>query len=317
MSYKFALYAFLLLPASLLGQDYHYKLDNRLAEKRSPQFTEDSIRKYIDNYYRINFNFHHQVIRDSYNDCMSRIDSTGLMDSVIASNSVGTPMLGFKLYIGSQVPFEISKTVIDFYYKELQIEGIELIMVMDIPSSVNQRWNSRGIVVVGGSCPYNSTYRYISKREIIEKLLLCDTQKNFIQFFQDHDEEKEKFNTAYKAETERFKNRLRFSGCEEIEDVRARYECAEEKLNNWLRENIVERLHITSNPSYPLHPLTISLKIDKEGKIISIFFPSFLKASEVEELRRTLNTMPNWIAPRVNGEAIECSTTLYIDLKKT
>ncbi len=313
MSYKSTLCALLLLPINLLGQDYHYKIDNRLTVNRGPQFTQDSVRKYVDNYYQINFNFHHQIIRDSYNDCVKRIDSTGLLDSIIISNSVGTPMTGFRLYIGSKVPFKVSKAVIDFYYNELHIEEIELIMILDIiPPSIN--WNStvRKIVVVGGSCPYNSNYRYISEQDTIEKLLQCQTQEDFIQFFQDHDEKKEQFRVEFNKKNEWFKNSLRFSGCEEIEDVRVRYECAKENLDRWLRENIIERLNITPNSFYLV---SISLRIDKEGKIAQMHFPSYLKEFEVEQLRNVLNTMPKWIAPRINGEPIECSKTLHIDFK--
>lgn len=275
-------------------QDYSYLIDNRIQKNRRA-IDKDSLDHMIKNQYVVNFNLNFEIIRENFNPVMKKIRKNSFLDSIIVSNHFGK-MIPEKIiiYVGYDVPFQLSKIVISHFYDKYQNE-LKVIQQYKMPEDrkeLDLNLEIRKISIGGFDCPYSAENKYLTDSKDIQRLLDSKTQKEFNSIFREYDEHKDRF----LKHLEFFDKLARYSGCESIDDIELRRKCAQDKLHEYLKTNL-DLDSICYN-----YPAWANIEIDEKGNIIECKVwgyqrktKTFMPESCEKMILRVLKEMPNWI----------------------
>jgi len=115
--------------------------------------------------------------------------------------------------------------------------------------------------------------------------------------------------TIYKVVTEM----PRFAGCEDLETKPEKMKCAQGKMLHFIYENIVYPAKARKDGIQGT--AVISFVIQKDGSISDARIVRSIGGGCDEEALRVVNTMPNWIPGKENGEAVRVQFNLPIRFK--
>jgi hypothetical protein len=280
-----------------IQKKYLKKIDNRVTPQATvvAKDTLDYIYKYQ---YIVNFNTHSDIIKDGFNQCMKEIENLGYLDSVVVQTRFARESDKLRMNIGYHVPFEISKAIISYLVEKE--DDIEVILFDKSFSGETVKYSllSENQMLVGVlNCSYAHHKKYLRSKSRIKELLKVNNQKEFIDFFRKENEE----NARLQKYLTRLQNTLRFPGCEDLENVEAKFECARSKYWSYISENFYDKIEMPLKRSVELGITFDEKGKERKGKLIDVKFIYDYPKVNKQRILDFWYAMPNWIpASKVN-----------------
>ena len=239
---------------------------------------------------------------------MGKIDELGFIDSVFASNKIAYKTDKVRIFIGKDIPYEISKGIITVLSQSGEIEIIQQVLQPDfIYNTRPDNFQARSMIIGSRKCPYVSNCKYIRDREIVEKIIKTKSKEEFDQIVNDENEEE----INYQKYLRKIDIRPKFAGCEEINDVERRLFCSHEKLKYWLDTHLKPKFVYGES-------VGVRLQIDETGNVVDLkLLRGGVKTKKnIEELKLFFYQMPKWIPAidQIDGKRSAGTAQFYFKL---
>ncbi|PHI18040.1 hypothetical protein CEQ90_20025 [Lewinellaceae bacterium SD302] len=293
--------------------DLDIKFDNDLYHSRDTINGEIGFSHYRKNYFKITYCTNYEFVKSKIENSIKGINKMPASDKVKFTENTSVTNRDFTILVGESVPYQISIKVIEDF---IDVKNLTVILQKDISHQpgYDELYEHRKVMVGSGKCPITFDKRYLESKEKIKGLLIAESQEDFINYFNNHNDRIIECN----YDLNRMVNITPvIENCIDVEDFLLASKCSHEFTERYIIDSI---LIPNREIFYTDRKFKMSLLINSEGRVINFRGIPKLKSTDREIVKSLsdiimdpLSKMPLWKPKIYNGKPIDQRIQFFIN----